>query len=115
MGGAEIGSDVVGPAELGSIHEHRAAEFISDDTAHDGVYAIGAATVSCGANEDLLSVSIDWGDGGADVGHGEKMLANVPVIDRVGTDSATVEGAFDGGGGENDPASFEAVATCIGP
>ncbi len=115
VGGAEIGSDVVGPAELGSIHEHRAAEFISDDTAHDGVYAIGAATVSCGANEDLLSVSIDWGDGGADVGHGEKMLANVPVIDRVGTDSATVEGAFDGGGGENDPASFEAVATCIGP
>ena len=115
VGGAEIGSDVVGPAELGSITEHRAAEFITDDTAHDGVYAIGAATVSCDPDEDLLSVSIDWGTGGADVGHGEKMLANVPVIDRVGTDSATVEGAFDGGGGDDEPGSFEAVATCIGP
>jgi hypothetical protein len=113
VGGAEIGPDVVGPPELSSIHEHRGGVFFSDETAHDGIWAIGTGTVACGANEDLLSASIDWGNGGADVGHGEKALANV-VIERVGTDSATVSGAFDGGGGEDELASFEPVATCIG-
>ena len=114
VGGAEIASNVVGSSELGSIHEHRAGEFLEDDVAHDGLYALGSRIVMCEPDEDLLSASIDWGDGGADVGHAEKMLANV-VIDRAGTDSATVQGAFDGGGGPDELASYDAVATCIGP
>lgn len=115
VGAAEIASDSVGSGELDSIHEHRSAEFLEDAVARDGNWAIGSATVSCATNEELLSVSIDWGTGGADVGVAEKMLANVPVIDREGVDSATVEGAFDGGGGDDPPASYEAVATCMAP
>ena len=115
VGGAEIVDDVVGANELDSVHEHRDGVFVTDETAHDGVYGIASGTVECAPNEDLLSVTIDWGTAGADATHAEKMLANVPTIERDGTDSATVEGAFDGGGGDELPGSFDAVATCMAP
>jgi hypothetical protein len=47
------------------------------------------------ADEDLLSVSLDWTDTN---GHAARMLSDVE-IDRSGTDSAVVPGVFDGGGG----------------
>ena len=115
VGGAEIVDDVVGANELDSVHEHRDGVFVIDETAHDGVYGIESGTVQCGPNEDLLSVTIDWGTAGGDAGHAEKMLANVPTIERDGTDSATVQGAFDGGGSDEEPGSFDAVATCMAP
>jgi hypothetical protein len=109
VGSSEIAPGVVNSDELATVHEHfGAATNIADGTAHDGLYATSTSTVSCGAGEDLLSVSVDWSNL---AGHGEVMTSGVDVINR-GTDpqSATVRAAFDGGAG---PATYQAVATCI--
>jgi hypothetical protein len=111
VGKAEIVTDGVGANELDEVHEHESEEqIVEDGTAHDGAYGIGSVVVSClFDSEDLLSVSIDWTDTND---HSERMLADV-VIERSGTDSAVVQGAFDGGGGASNPAAFKAIATCL--
>lgn len=79
---------------------------VDDGVEHDGAYGIGAGRVACqSADEDLLGASINWLD---DNNHNERFLSEVE-IERSGTDSALVWGAFDGGG----QAKFNAVATCL--
>lgn len=109
VGSAEIAPGVVGADELDTIHEHLGpATNITDVTAHDGSYALSSSTVSCGVNEDLLSVSVDWT---ATAGHNERNTVGVATINRaVNPQTATVEVNFDGGAG---PATYRAVATCI--
>jgi hypothetical protein len=110
VGSSEIVAGVIGARELSSIHEHfGAATNVIDGTAHDGLYATSTSTVSCGIGEDLLSVSVDWTNL---AGHGEVVFSGVDAINRA-TDpqTATVRVAFDGGAG---PATYQAVATCIG-
>lgn len=111
VGKSEIVTDGVGANELDEVHEHESEEqIVEDGTAHDGAYGIGTVVVSClFDSEDLLGVSIDWTDTND---HSERMLADV-VIERSGTDSAVVQGAFDGGGGAANPAAFRANATCL--
>ena len=121
VGASEIGTDSVGKDaivndgvganELDQVHEHfGGTTLIEDVTAHDGSYGIENAEASCGNDkEDLLSVSIDWLDTN---GHSERFLADVS-IGRLGTDSAIVEAAYDGGGGDFSPATFRTVATCL--
>ncbi len=107
VGSSEIVPGVVGAEELETIHEHFGPETeITDVTAHDGSYATQSATVSCGAGEDLLSVSVDWT---ATAGHNERNFAGASIT-RGATDSATVEVDFDGGA---SVAKFRPVATCI--
>lgn len=109
VGSSEIASNVVGADELDTVHEHfGAVNEITDGTAHDGAYAIDSATVSCGAGEDLLSVSVDWTDTG---GHNERHFEGVSVIERAtNPDTATVEVSYDGGA---TIAKYQPVATCI--
>jgi hypothetical protein len=125
VGAAEIGTDSVGKDaiendgvganELDEVHEHESEEVVVEDgVAHDGAYGIGGVRVEClFEDEDLLSVSIDWTDTND---HSERFLADVE-IDRSFTaseeDGAVVRGAFDGGGGELNPARFVAHATCL--
>lgn len=108
VGSAAIASGAVGADELQTVHEHfSAATNIVDTTAHDGQYSTNTATVTCGAGEDLLGVSVDWTN---TAGHNETMFTGVDSINRAGDDSAVVRVGFDGGPG---PATFQAVATCI--
>ena len=65
--------------------------------------------MSCPSSEKLLTVSLDWIDNN---NHNETIVARGPTIDRSGDDSATIAGAFDGGGGAANPAAFQVVATC---
>lgn len=111
VGKDAIVNDGVGANELDEVHEHESEEqTITDGTAHDDAYAIDTVTVSClFASEDLLSVSIDWTDTND---HSERVLSEVK-IERSGTDSATVQAAFDGGGGAGNPARYQAFATCL--
>ena len=125
VGGSEIGTDSVGKDalvvdgvganELDEVHEHESDEVeVEDGVEHDGAYGTGTARVEClFADEDLLSVSIDWTDTN---GHAERMTSNVE-IDRGNVsgerDAAVVQGAFDGGGGAANPARFVAHATCL--
>lgn len=108
IGSAEIAPSVVGSDELDTVHEHFGSETnISDVTAHDGEYAIGSASVSCGVGEDLLSVSVDWT---ATAGHNERHTVGVSTITRGEPDAATVEVSYDGGAAV---ATWRPVATCI--
>jgi hypothetical protein len=108
VGSSEIVSGIVGADELDTIHEHFSATTnVADGTAHDGLYSTATATVSCGAGEDLLGVSIDWINL---PGHGEVITSGVDSINRADPETATVRAGFDGGAG---PAQFQAVATCI--
>lgn len=108
VGSSEIVSGVVGSDELDTVHEHPGAERnITDTTAHDGLYEIDSASVSCGVGEDLLSVSVDWTASG---GHNERVTTGVTTITRGEPDSATVEVAYDGGAAV---ATWRPVATCI--
>jgi hypothetical protein len=111
VGKDAIVTDGVGANELDEVHEHESEEqTITDGTAHDGAYGIDTVTVAClFASEDLLSVSIDWTDTND---HSERVLSEVK-IERSGTDSATVQAAFDGGGGAGNPARYKAFATCL--
>jgi hypothetical protein len=109
----DLASNAVGADAIVELHEHTGAiEFVHDGVAHDGAYAKETTTVSCPFTEKLVSVSIDWID---DNSHNETGLGNVPEIDRSGDDTATVSAIYDGGGGADDPAVFQAVATCFGP
>jgi hypothetical protein len=112
VGSSEIAPNVVGADELDTIHEHNSpVTNIIDTTVHDGAYGFATATATCGAGEELLSVSVDWID---DNGHNETVFGGLlNPIDRVDPMSATVQVAFDGGGGAANPATFQAVATCI--
>lgn len=104
---SEIAASAVGADELDTVHEHLGPETeITDATAHDGSYAVQSASVSCGAGEDLLSVSVDWT---ASAGHNERNFTGASIT-RGTTDSATVEVDYDGGAAT---AKFRAVATCI--
>ena len=85
----------------------RPATNITDTTAHDGSYSLSSASVSCGAGEDLLSVSVDWAASG---GHNERNTVGVSTINRGEPDSATVEVNYDGG---PTTATYQPVATCI--
>jgi len=108
IGSAEIAAEVVGSDELDFIHEHFGpVTEITDGTAHDGLYGLDSATVSCGVGEDLLSVSVDWTDSG---GHTERNTIGVSSITRGEPDTATVEVNYDGGA---TIAKFQPVATCI--
>jgi hypothetical protein len=111
VGVDEIAGDAVGAGELVELHEHRSGLVeVVDGNAHNGVYESNTGTVTCGAGEQLLDASIDWID---DQGHEETALREIE-IERAGDDSAEVTGIFDGGGAFQDPATFQAVATCIG-
>ena len=108
IGSSEIATGIVGADELDTVHEHfGTAVNIADGTAHDGSYAVATGTVSCGVEEDLLSVSIEWT---SLAGHNERHFVGVGSITRGEPDTATVEASFDGGAG---PATFVPVATCI--
>lgn len=108
VGSSEIASSAVGATELDSVHEHFGpATNISDTTEHDGAYAAGSATVSCGVGEDLLSVSVDWSN---TAGHNERAFMGVSSITRGEPDTATVEVGYDGGA---SVATFQPVAICI--
>jgi hypothetical protein len=108
VGSAEIAPGIVGADELDSVHEHfGSATDITDGTAHDGAYATSTQSVSCGAGEDLLSVSVDWTASG---GHNELMFSGVDSISRGEPDSAVVRVAYDGGA---STATYQPVATCI--
>lgn len=108
VGSSEIAPSVVGADELDTIHEHFGpVTEITDTTVHDGAYALGSASVSCGVGEDLLSVSVDWTDSG---GHIERNTIGVSSITRGEPDTATVEVNYDGGA---TIAKYQPVATCI--
>jgi hypothetical protein len=108
IGSSEIATGIVGADELDTVHEHfGAATNVVDGTAHDGSYAASSASVSCGAGEDLLSVSVEWTN---TAGHNERHFEGVSSITRGEPDSATVEVSFDGGAG---PATYVPVAICI--
>ena len=108
VGSSEVVSNIVGADELESVHEHFGdITNVVDGTAHDGIYATSVSSVSCGAGEDLLSVSIDWTDL---AGHGEVVTSGVDSISRGEPDAATVRVAYDGGAG---PAKYRAVAPCL--
>ena len=114
VGGAELTTDAVTGGEFGSVQERDGLGLVEDPVAHDGIWTVGTDTVSCDPNEVMLSVTMNWTDAGIDVNHGEKAFVGVPEIDRSGdTDTATVQAAFDGGGGSADPATFSPVATCL--
>ena len=105
---ADIASNAVGADELGTVHEHFGPlTNITDATAHDGSYATSTATVSCGAGEDMLSVTVDWTSNG---GHNERNFGGVLSTDRGDPDSATVEVNYDGGA---TTASYQPVAYCL--
>ena len=107
VGSSEIAGSAVGAAELDTVHEHTGpATNISDTTAHDGEYASTSAEVSCGAGEDLLSVSVRWT---ATAGHNERNFSGA-TITRGEPDKAEVEVDYDGGAAV---ATFVPVATCI--
>jgi hypothetical protein len=110
VGSSEIAPGIVGADELATIHEHTgAATNVVDGTAHDGIYATSTSTVPCGTGEDLLSVTVDWTNL---AGHGEVVFGGVVAINRAADpQTATVRASFDGGAG---PATYTAVATCIG-
>jgi hypothetical protein len=112
VGSSEIATGIVGAEELDTVHEHTgpATNITTDPTAHDGSYTLSTATVECGINEDLLSVSVDWTATG---GHNERMFVGVSNIDRNTDpehDTATVEVSYDGG---PTTATWVPVATCI--
>jgi hypothetical protein len=109
VGSSEIAPGIVGADELDTIHEHTGpATNVVDGTAHDGIYTTSTSSVSCGAGEDLLSVTVDWTNL---AGHGEVVFGGVVAINRaVDPETATVRASFDGGAG---PATYTAVATCI--
>lgn len=108
VGSSEVAPSVIGADELDTIHEHFGpATNITDTTAHDGSYSLSSASVSCGAGEDLLSVSVDWAASG---GHNERNTVGVSTINRGEPDSATVEVNYDGG---PTTATYQPVATCI--
>ena len=103
----DIASGAVGADELGTVHEHFGPlTNITDATAHDGSYATSTSTVSCGMNEDMLSVTVDWASNG---GHNERSFGGVLSTDRGNPDSATVEVHYGGG----TTASYQAVAYCL--
>ena len=111
VGKDEIGAEAVGAGELLDVHEHQSGLIdVVDMNAHNGQWESDTGTVSCGANEQMLSASIEWID---DQDHAETALKSID-FNRGSTDSAQVTGIFDGGGGFNNPATFRAVATCIG-
>jgi hypothetical protein len=109
----DLDDDAVGAASIVELHEHVGTiEPIEDATAHDGAWQDNTGSVSCPSTEKLLTVSLDWIDNN---NHNETIVARGPTIDRSGDDSATIVGAFDGGGGAANPAAFQVVATCFGP
>jgi hypothetical protein len=111
VGKDEIGADAVGGGELVDIHEHQSGLIdVVDINAHNGQWESDTGTVSCSAGEQMLGATIEWVD---DQAHAETALKTIDYS-RGSTDSATVTGIFDGGGGFNNPATFRAVATCIG-
>ena len=109
VGSSEINANVVGSDELDSVHEHMGTltSITNDTTAHDGSYVLSQANVSCGAGEDLLSVSVDWTATG---GHHERQFVGVSSITRGEPDTATVEVSYDGGA---TTATWQPVAICI--
>ena len=112
VGKDEIGGDAVGAGELLDIHEHQTGlNDVVDGNAHNGVWESTDVTVSCTSGEQMLGASIEWVD---DQGHEEVALSDINYSRGNSIDSATVTGIFDGGGGFNNPATFRAVATCIG-
>ena len=111
VGKDAIVTDGVGANELDEVHEHesRGADDHRRHRARRRV-RIDTVTVAClFASEDLLSVTIDWTDTND---HFERVLSEVK-IERSGPDSATVQAAFDGGGGAGNPAGYQAFATCL--
>ena len=111
VGQDEIGADAVGAGELLDIHEHQSGLIdVIDNNAHNGTWGSDTGTVSCGAGEQMLGASLESID---DQQHAETALKSIDYS-RGATDSATVTGIYDGGGGVNFPATFRAIATCIG-
>jgi hypothetical protein len=116
VGAAEVTDGSLGAIDVDSIVERQGGiGVIEDTTARDGNWSMDSETVECAANEDMLSVTIDWTDAGQDFGQAEKALGDVPEIERNGIDSARVVGTADVGGGSLDPATFVPIATCLAP
>ena len=113
VGKAELAENSVGASSIVELHEHEGTiRAVEDGTAHDGAFGVAVGTVSCFSSEKMISASVDWLQTN---NHNETFLANAPEFDRSGDDTATVIGAYDGGGGVGNPATFQAVATCLGP
>ena len=103
-----IADNSVGSDELDVVHEHSAGVDVFDPV-RDGAYNIGIKPVECGEGEDLLSASIDWTDSN---GTYDRYLVDVEIV-RGAVDKAYVQGAWDGGGGVDNPGRFVATATCL--
>ena len=98
VGGSEIGTDSVGKDalvvdgvganELDEVHEHESDEVeVEDGIEHDGAYGIATARVEClFADEDLLSVSIDWTDTNS---HAERLTSDVEIDRGLRADGET--------------------------
>ena len=113
VGKSELKENSVGASSIVELHEHEGTiEAVEDGVAHDGAFGVAAGTAFCPSTEKMVSASVDWTQTN---GHNETFVANAPEFDRSGDDTATVIGAYDGGGGTSDPAIFITVATCLGP
>jgi hypothetical protein len=108
IGSREIAAGIVGAEELDTFHEHFGPlTNITDGTAHDGAYAFSTSTVSCGAGEDLISVSVSWTNSG---GHNERNIVGSTINRSGDLDTATLEVNYDGGA---TTATYQPVAVCI--